>query len=253
MLERLLGGGGGARNTAVSSLFFTYDHVFVESEQRREEEDERSRSEAACLGHSSPRERLLDALAALQCGDVAVVDQALDIFRQIYCRRPDNFVRSPPCERTALAFALSNALTLDGVPRPPEDVALAMGLASCRPLLDIAHTLEFTDHERQVKFANLSECLELLEPDPADYTDIVCAKLEIPFNVASEGREKVPLVIERMYGRHPLVVLAVTIKWVLQGRKAAGDQLGKAEEGRLCEVTCCQPRTLHAAFLSAGL
>ncbi len=216
----------------------------MESERKREEEEERAKE--AYRRHSSPRKRLLNALAVLQCRDAVAVDQGLDIFQRIYSRRPDNFVRSPFREWTALAFALSNALTLAVVPRQPEDIALTLELASRCPLLNIARSLQFTKHERLVELANQPECLELLEPDPADYTDIVCAKLEIPFNVASEV-----LIVERLYGHHPLVVLAVTVKWVLESRKAGGG-LGKAEEARLCEVTCCQSRTPRAAFAGAG-
>ncbi len=178
-----------------------------------------------------------------------MVDSVLSIFRRIYTlrrrRRRADFVGSGVRERAALAFSVCNALTRAGVPRPPEDVAAAMALESLRPMLDMARCLGFTEEE-QSELSTWQECTELLDPDPADYTDVVCAKLDISFNIAGEIREEVPCILAQLYGRHPLVVLAVTVKCVLEAR-AGGQALGREQERRLCEVARCQPRTLKAA------
>ncbi len=74
---------------------------------------------------------------------------------------------------------MCNALTRAGVTRPPEDITTFMGLERRWPMLDIAHCLGFTA-EDWTELSTRQECTELLEPEPADYTDIVCAKLDIP-------------------------------------------------------------------------
>ncbi len=245
--ERLRGGGGGgggarAGDVSVAESGWEYDHGFLAVEEERE----RGRRLAWRRGKSA-RERVLDCLATLQCGDAEVVESALSIFRRIYTlrRRRADFVGSRVRERVALAFSVCNALTKAGVPRPPEDIATVMGLESRRPMLDIARCLGFTEEDR-AELSARQECTELLDPEPADYTDIVCAKLDIPFHVAGEIREVVPRILARLYGRHPLVVLAVTIKSVLEAREG-GQGLGREQERRLCEVARCQPRTLKAA------
>ncbi len=245
--ERLLGGGGGgarAGDVPAAESGCEYDHSFLALEEERE----RGRQQA-WRGRKSARERVLDCLATLQCGDAEVVDSALGIFRRIYTlrrrRRRADFVGSRVRERAALAFSVCNALTRAGVPRPPEDIAAVMGLESRRPMLDIARCLGFTEEDRS-ELSAWQECTELLDPEPADYTDIVCAKLDIPFHVAGQIREEVPRILAQLYGRHPLVVLAVAIKCVLEAR-SGGLGLGREQERRLCEVARCQPRTLKAA------
>ncbi len=234
--ERLLGGGGGgggarAGDVSVAESGWEYDHGFLAVEEERE----RGRRLAWRRGKSA-RERVLDCLATLHCGDAEVVESALSIFRRIYTlrRRRADFVGSRVRERVALAFSVCNALTKAGVPRPPEDIATVMGLESRRPMLDIARCLGFTEEDR-AELSARQEC-----------TDIVCAKLDIPFHVAGEIREEVPRILTRLYGRHPLVVLAVTVKSVLEAREG-GQGLGREQERRLCEVARCQPRTLKAA------
>lgn len=209
-----------------------------------------SSSAAAPLGEGEEEEErgwrggVLDALDRLGLdGNSELAAAACGTYARIYARRPARagFRKTGAKQRIALAFAVSNALTRGGAPRPIDDVLAACGAEGegRRPLLNLPRYLDLGREERS---RLRREDYELEEPDPADYADLVCANLGIPFHVASRVRDETRTARRRLRGRQPLVILASVILRVLAAKQ------GAEVEGQLCQIARCRPRSVRSAL-----
>ena len=164
------------------------------------------------------------------------------IFARIYAKREERvgFRKTREKRNIALAFALANALTESGSPRPLDDIAVACGVSCRKVLLDLPRYLNFSPDE--LLYLKVDE-YELQDPRPSDYVDVLCANLGIPFAVASQVREEIESD-QVLCGRQPLVICAAVLERVLRAR---GQLVDGQRKKAICALARCQPRSVTSA------
>ena len=134
------------------------------------------------------------------------------LYDKLFANRP-NTMQSEAKSRIAAAFSVVNVLARESAPRPPEVIARAFGLNSCRPLLDIVKSLGLKDRElcglKRVEYTMPNQA-------PQDYIDVVCAQLGIPIGIANAAVDASERLQWIYHDRPPTNICAAVLQAVLQ-------------------------------------
>lgn len=143
-----------------------------------------------------------------------VLERAVETYDKIYASRRNSlgFRKSEYTQKVAIAFAITNTLIRNNMPRPIDYILTVCELESRRPLLHLKEYLHLSEKELEHL---RKEDYELQDDNPEDYVDIVCAHLNIPFHVASKACALIASVRWHVSDRSPTVLVAAAIQAVL--------------------------------------
>lgn len=131
--------------------------------------------------------------------------------------------------RAAAAFSVMHALIEERMPRPPDSIALAFGLARNKRLLNAGDLLDLSQREKSC-MKESDYTLPRIRPE--DYVDVICSNLGVPFSTAGRMRlaaEKAEWIFN---DRMPTTVCAAVMIGVMRIESGLNENI----EANICEL-----------------